>query len=83
LIRQVREMRGIAADFTCSDNASLYEALQKEYQKEFVAEGVLFYFYKRLGQAGITNSGGSVIEMNDAKYTLPYPDLEIQSGRMQ
>jgi hypothetical protein len=83
LIRQVREMRGIATDFTCNDNASLYEELHKEYQKEFVAEGVLFYFYKRLGQAGITDSNGNVVEMTDAKYTFPYPDFEIQSGRVQ
>jgi hypothetical protein len=83
LIRQVRETRGIIADFTCNDNPSLYEALQKEYQKEFVAEGVLFYFYKRIGKTEIIDSGGDVIEMNDATYTFPYPDLEIQSGRVQ
>jgi hypothetical protein len=83
LIRTVREMRGIVADFTCDDNASLYTELQKEYQKEFVAEGILFYFYKRTGQTGIVNSQGATIEMDDTKYTFPYPDFEIQSGRVQ
>ncbi|MDR2130170.1 MAG: RagB/SusD family nutrient uptake outer membrane protein [Odoribacteraceae bacterium] len=83
LIRAVREKRGLNADFTCNDAASLHAELRKEYVKEFVAEGVLFYFYKRTGEEVIVNSVGTAIEMDDAKYLFPYPDFEIQSGRVQ
>ena len=51
----------------------------KEYQKEFLSEGVMFYYYKRTGATSIPRTE----EMDDKKYVLPYPDFEIQSGRVQ
>ncbi len=83
LIRKVRESRGVTADFECDNATSLLTELKKEYRKEFVAEGVLFYFYKRIGQSDIINSAGTVIPMSDATYTFPYPEFEIQTGRVQ
>ena len=83
LLTTVRATRGIVTDMTCNDRTSLLLELKKEYQKEFVAEGHLFYFYKRTGEPIIMHPGGSEVTMNDAKYILPYPEYEIRSGRIQ
>lgn len=69
-----------------STRPSLMAQLEKEYRKEFICEGVVFYFYKRLGYEKLPRqsdvmSGSKVID--DAVYMLPYPDFEIQSGRVQ
>jgi hypothetical protein len=47
---------------------------------------VFYFFYKRLGYEKLPRqsdvmSGSKVID--DAVYMLPYPDFEIQSGRVQ
>ena len=68
------------------DEAGLMAQLEKEYRKEFICEGVVFYFYKRLGYEKLPRqsdvmSGSKVID--DAVYMLPCPDFEIQSGRVQ
>jgi hypothetical protein len=54
--------------------------IQKEYHKEFLSEGVMFYYYKRTGTKTIPNY---TEDMEDAQYVLPYPEFEIQSGRVQ
>jgi hypothetical protein len=82
-IRIIREKRGLSADFTCDDEASFREELRKEYLKEFISEGILFYYYKRVGQEIIITPAGATLEMDDAKYNFPYPAFEIQSGRIQ
>ena len=53
------------------------EEIHKEYKKEFVSEGQLFYFYKRLGYAAIP---GSAAVANTKVYKLPIPDVEIDFG---
>ncbi len=51
------------------------EIILKEYQREFIAEGVMFYYYKRLGFSSIGDS-----EMNNIEYMLPIPNDEIDFG---
>ena len=53
---------------------------------DFICYGVVLYFYQRLGYEKLPRqsdvmSGSKVID--DAVYMLPYPDFEIQSGRVQ
>ena len=82
-LRAVREKRGLVTDFACDDATSFREELRKEYLKEFVAEGQLFFYYKRIGQEVIVAPDGTTFEMDDAKYNFPFPSFEIQSGRIQ
>ena len=62
------------------DAEQILVEIQKEYHKEFLSEGVMFYYYKRTGTKTIPNY---TEDMEDAQYVLPYPEFEIQSGRVQ
>lgn len=70
-LNEVRSHRGISTLIT--NYAELNAELFKEYQKEFVGEGQLFYYYKRLN---------TKIESSNDKFTftLPLPRVEIDLG---
>lgn len=77
-LNTVRQARGITRDL--DENLSYREVkdeILKEYRKEFVSLGQLFYFYKRWGVENIVGYAGS---MGDTEYILPYPDEEVISG---
>lgn len=79
-LNTVREKRGL---YTSLENLTIEQVLkeiQKEYHKEFLSEGVMFYYYKR---TGVTNIPNYTEEVGDTQYVLPYPEFEIQSGRIQ
>lgn len=81
LLTVVRNQRGVFDELNAE--MSVEEAqneIKKEYRKEFLCEGAMFYYYKRTGAAMIPNSEA---EMTDEQYVLPYPDFEIQYGRIQ
>jgi len=50
----------------------------KEYRKEFLAEGQLFFYYKRLNLPVIEGAG---VTANNSIYVLPMPDNEIEFGQ--
>ncbi|MCC8174286.1 MAG: RagB/SusD family nutrient uptake outer membrane protein, partial [Odoribacter sp.] len=52
---------------------TLAEEIRHEYYREFWGEGQLFYFFKRMNDASIMAYDGTLIQMNDSKYTLPIP----------
>ena len=54
------------------------KAITKEYRKEFIQEGQLFYYYKRKGLT--TFPGLDRTDMTDVEYVLPYPNLEVELG---
>ena len=60
--------------------ADLQEELQKEYQKEFIAEGQLFYYYKRRNLANIPFTAQT---MNRNTYVFPVPDNELEFGNFK
>ena len=75
----VRRSRGIIQDIPANTSAAMVrEELTKEYRKEFISEGQLFYYYKRLGFTTIPNYS---IAATDDIYVLPYPDAEIEFGQ--
>lgn len=77
-LNTVRSSRGILDPIPLdSDSETVWEELKKEYRKEFISEGQLFYFYKRIGATAIPGLSESV-ELNDDIYVLPYPDSESQ-----
>lgn len=75
----VREKRGLYSTLENLSAKEIVDEIRKEYQKEFLSEGVMFYYYKRTGATSIPRKE----EMGDEDYLLPYPDFEIQSGRVQ
>ena len=54
--------------------------IYKEYRKELVGEGQLFYYYKRLNFASIP---GSAVSGSDDIYVLPMPETEVEFGNRQ
>lgn len=77
-LNTVREKRNItqplSSDLTESE---IMNEITKEYMKEFVCEGQLFYHYKRLG---FTEILGYIGTMTDKEYMLPYPVSEVTYG---
>ena len=79
-LNKIRENRGINTSLENLNADQIIKEIQKEYHKEFISEGVMFYYYKRTGCKSIPNYNE---EMTDTQYLLPYPTFEIQSGRVQ
>lgn len=79
-LNTVREHRAVYEPLEGLDATGVMNEIAKEYRKEFPLEGVMFYFYKRLGETYIPHLDES---MGDNQYVLPFPDFEIQSGRIQ
>lgn len=79
----VRSSRGIIEEIpdTATQEDVLLE-IKKEFKKEFLSEGQLFFFYKRTGEIEIFGLSDSII-LDDDIYVLPYPDLELQFGNTQ
>ena len=71
----LRQQRGYVNAST--DNSKFLQELQAEYQKEFIAEGQLFYFYKRMNMGKIPYAA---IVASDEVYVLPMPDDELEFG---
>ncbi|MBV7531400.1 RagB/SusD family nutrient uptake outer membrane protein [Chitinophaga sp. sic0106] len=61
------------------DQATLTNEIYKEYRKDFLCEGQLFFYYKRLNQSKITGALNSSI--TDAQYVWPMPNQEIEFGK--
>ena len=81
LLTVVRNQRGVyeELDATMSVEQAM-EEIKKEYHKEFLLEGVMFYYYKRTGADVLPNME---TPMTDEQYVLPYPEFELQNGRIQ
>ena len=73
-LKELRRQRGYSSD---EDTSNFEQLLTGEYQREFIAEGQLFYYYKRLNFNEIPFSG---IAATDKIYVLPLPDDEIEFG---
>ncbi|SFC19289.1 SusD family protein [Parapedobacter composti] len=78
-IDAVRMHRGINDPLTAANEEAFTEELLKEYRKELLAEGQVFYAYKRLHR-GIPAQSGTTIAPSDAIFVLPLPDDEIIYG---
>lgn len=75
---RVRNARGISRNDNkeFDDEDALYDALNKEYQKEFFAEGQWFYFLKRHNYRTFWRCPNTIASMSE-NYVLPTPDDEI------
>ena len=75
-LNEVRRHRGIVSDLT--NTATLRDEVTKEYAKEFLAEGQLFYYCKRNEMTKFPY--GYQVATEENVYVLPKPDLEIEFG---
>ncbi|MDR2281805.1 MAG: RagB/SusD family nutrient uptake outer membrane protein [Sphingobacterium sp.] len=80
LVQAVRASRRIAEPLPMSLTLEDFEKeLQKEYRKEYVSEGQLFFYYKRKGVTPLPNYS-TAVTADDKIYMLPFPKSEIEFG---
>lgn len=70
-LEEVRSHRGLS-DIPFSSGVDLQSEIAKEYRKEFVGEGQMWYYYKRTNAASIPNRSGFKTEY----YTFDRPEKE-------
>ncbi|WP_211233395.1 RagB/SusD family nutrient uptake outer membrane protein [Pontibacter actiniarum] len=79
-LNSVRKSRGILEGIPEAADAEAVKAeLFKEYRKEFVSEGQLFFYYKRKGLTKLPGLSEETV-VGDNIYLIPYPDSEIEFG---
>lgn len=80
-LEQVRRHRGLAPyPLNCTTKEELQQEIDKEYRKEFISEGQMFYYKKRRNE-NITNaSRNGNFEVTPTVYTMPRPDNEDTYG---
>lgn len=74
-LNAVVRARGVESINSFSDFRTL---MTSEFRKEFLAEGQLFYYYKRTNQQNIQNSETNLVATKS--YTFPIPDAEYEAG---
>ncbi len=84
-LNTVRIQRNLPDDLDATMTASeLQDEIYKEYAKEFICEGQLFFYFKRLNYQyiPIPSVSGSTLSYSyvTPDYTLPMPDDEIEYG---
>ena len=75
MLNTVRRHRGLADDLTDADPVQIHAEILKEYEREFLGEGQLFYYHKRMKTARIATA--------NAVYKLPMPDDELDLGQRE
>ena len=76
-VREKRGMSSLGNDLTV---VSVQNEITKEYQREFINEGQLFYYYKRLGFEKIPYATKAA---TDAVYVVPLPTWDVDLGGME
>ncbi len=78
----MREHRGVSAPVTLTAEEDLLNEINKEYIREYVGEGQLFYFYKRLNMdKHLASYNFGKNSFDTSLYVLPMPEEEIEYGR--
>jgi hypothetical protein len=75
-INRLRNTRGLG-NYPLNSSSNLEEEITKEYRKEFVGEGQLFFYYKRKGYTSFKGINGRELkEMGKLQYEIPIPSIE-------
>lgn len=80
-VNSVRNKRGISQskNVTCNTEEQRLDALNKEYRKEFYAEGQYFWFLKTHGLTG-TLEHSPEVTLVEENFVFPLPDREKEFG---
>lgn len=78
-LNMIRDARG--ADLLESAPADFYGELIREYRREFIGEGQLFFLYKRLNRSTVIGSGADMI--GEKAYTFPIPLTETEASQRE
>ncbi len=76
-LNTIRVNRGIPQDNnipTTITSEVLRDEILKEYNKEFIGEGQMYFYHKRMNSASISTQAAPI------KYVIPIPDIEIEYG---
>lgn len=80
-LEEVRKHRGLMPyPLTCTTREELQAEIEKEYRKEFVSEGQLFYYKKRMNQDIKNVSRTETFTLTPTVYRMPRPDSEDTYG---
>lgn len=80
-LNTVRNNRGLRENLdTNLSDEDVSQEIQKEYTKEFISEGQLFFYYKRLNIQQVPVQGAWRTTYVTPQYVLPMPDDEIEFG---
>ena len=74
-LQTLRDHRGYV-NYPLEENCDLAAEIEAEYRKEFMAEGQLFYYYKRLDYITLPDMG----VVMTGNYVFPMPDDEMEFG---
>lgn len=77
-LRTLRTMRGVSGELTGITYENLVRELTIEARREFISEGQMFYWYKRLGLP--VDRGSGSISLTKKDFSLPMPSTEIEFG---
>ncbi|MFD2556550.1 RagB/SusD family nutrient uptake outer membrane protein [Sphingobacterium tabacisoli] len=77
-VNEVRAHRNTAALSSLLNTTQVEQEIKREYRKELIGEGQLFFYYKRKNASQID---GKFVTVNDDMYVLPLPDKEISFGQ--
>lgn len=78
-VNTIRQNRGLKLLAEELGSYELQDEIEKEYMKEFMGEGQMFYYYKRRGEDYIMGRAGSMITISDPE--AAYAPLMPQSER--
>jgi hypothetical protein len=78
-LNKVLSARNIPLLATTIDAVTLDNEIYKEYRKDLLCEGQLFYYYKRLNKPTIPGALNATV--NNDQYVLPLPKQEIEFGK--
>ena len=78
-MKTLREIRGIDGTISASIlEDEFVKELTKEARREFLGEGQMFYWYKRLGLP--VDQGNTTVTLDPVQFCLPLPATEVEFG---
>jgi hypothetical protein len=81
-VNPLRAHRGVSElDATATTQSQLDEEIRVQYRREFIGEGQLFYYYKRLNVQKLPTL--ATFTSSDKVYKLPIPNVEIDFGNIE
>ena len=77
-LQKLRDARNAKETLIANSAADLENIIINDARREFMWEGQMFYFYKRLNRPVIDESGNYTMTAKD--FVLPLPDVELEFG---